>query len=123
MQASRLVGSLASSEINGTALAWERLALLLVMIGTTEVRAEPADARDHDMSWSLLSRNYFLHNDFRSPTRSGQSYRQEWAQGFIAEIESGFTTGAIGLGVDAHCFLGIKLDGGQGHAGTGLLAC
>ncbi|MDR6710559.1 hypothetical protein J2W83_000148 [Pseudomonas hunanensis] len=78
-------------------------------------------AQADESGWSLLSRNYLLHNDYRSPTGSGQSYRQEWAQGFIGELRSGFTAGTIGVGIDAHAFLGLKLDGGRGHAGTGLL--
>ncbi|CAI8992357.1 OprD family porin [Pseudomonas chlororaphis] len=69
----------------------------------------------------VLSRNFYLNNDYRSPTPAGKSYKQEWAQGFIASFESGFTPGAIGVGVDAHGFLGLKLDGGKGHSGTGLL--
>lgn len=78
-------------------------------------------AQADEAGWSLLSRNYFLHSDFRSPSASGQNYRQEWAQGFIGEVRSGFTAGTLGVGVDAHGFLGLKLDGGRGHAGTGLL--
>lgn len=75
----------------------------------------------HAADWSLLSRNYFLDNDYRSPGPNGQSLRREWAQGFIGRFSSDVTPGAIGLGVDAHAFLGLKLDGGRGHAGTGLL--
>ncbi|MGB8975678.1 MAG: OprD family porin [Pseudomonas capeferrum] len=81
----------------------------------------PALSQAEEPGWSLLSRNYFLHSDFRSPSGSGQNYRQEWAQGFIGEIRSGFTEGAVGVGIDAHGFLGLKLDGGRSHAGTGLL--
>ncbi|AZE05832.1 OprD family porin [Pseudomonas chlororaphis] len=72
-------------------------------------------------SLEVLSRNFYLNNDYRSPTPAGKSYKQEWAQGFIASFESGFTPGTIGVGVDAHGFLGLKLDGGKGHSGTGLL--
>jgi len=81
----------------------------------------PALAQADEAGWSLLSRNYFLHNDYRTPSASGQNYRQEWAQGFIGELRSGFTAGSVGVGVDVHGFLGLKLDGGRGHAGTGLL--
>lgn len=98
------------------ALTPERLALLAILVGTLEARADTGDA-----AWSLHGRNYFLHNDFRGSSPTDQSYQQEWAQGFIAEITSGFTPGSIGLGVDAHGFLGLKLDGGRGHAGTSLL--
>lgn len=69
----------------------------------------------------VLSRNFYLNNDYRTPTPAGKSYKQEWAQGFIASFESGFTPGTIGVGIDAHAFLGLKLDGGKGHSGTGLL--
>ncbi|MGR6738387.1 OprD family porin [Pseudomonas chlororaphis] len=72
-------------------------------------------------SLEVLSRNFYLNNDYRSPTPAGKSYKQEWAQGFIASFESGFTPGTIGVGLDAHGFLGLKLDGGKGHSGTGLL--
>lgn len=78
-----------------------------------------ADDSDEHGSWNLLLRNYFLHNDLRD--RPGQSYQQEWAQGFIGNLRSGFTEGKLRLGLDAHAFVGIKLDGGRGHAGTGLL--
>ncbi|XXF01612.1 OprD family porin [Pseudomonas sp. D3-10] len=72
-------------------------------------------------SLEVLSRNFYLNSDYRSPTPAGQSYKKEWAQGFIATFESGFTPGILGVGIDAHGFLGLKLDGGKGHAGTGLL--
>lgn len=94
--------------------ASRRLALLTTCAALGSAQAE-------DAGWSLLGRNYFLHNDYRTPSGSGQSYRQEWAQGFIGEVRSGFTDGTLGVGLDAHGFLGLKLDGGRGHAGTGLL--
>ncbi|RON80457.1 hypothetical protein BK635_16840 [Pseudomonas chlororaphis] len=72
-------------------------------------------------SLEVLSRNFYLNNDYRSPSPAGKSYKQEWAQGFIASFASGFTPGTVGVGVDAHGFLGLKLDGGKGHSGTGLL--
>ena len=74
-----------------------------------------------DAKGEVLSRNFFLSNDYRSPTPSGKNYKQEWAQGFIGTFASGFTEGALGLGLDAHAFYGLKLDGGRGHSGTGLL--
>jgi len=81
-----------------------------------------ANDADESGSWDLLLRNYFLHNDLRdNPGTGGPSYQQEWAQGFIGNLRSGFTDGSVGLGIDAHGFVGIKLDGGRGHAGTGLL--
>ncbi|WP_373874521.1 OprD family outer membrane porin [Pseudomonas tohonis] len=92
------------------------LAGLLLLAGSP-VHADTTPLAD----WSLLARNYLLDNEFRSTSPSGQAYRREWAQGFIANLESALTPGTLGLGVDLHAFLGLKLDGGRGHAGTGLL--
>ncbi|HEY0287467.1 MAG TPA: OprD family porin [Pseudomonas sp.] len=73
-----------------------------------------------DSTLNLLARNFFLQNDYRT-AHPEKSYKQEWAQGFIANLQSGFTQGTLGLGIDAHSFYGVKLDGGRGHSGTGLL--
>jgi len=82
---------------------------------------EAAQGFREGSSFEVLSRNFFLNNDFRTPSPTGKNYTQEWAQGFISSFESGFTEGTVGVGIDAHAFLGLKLDGGKGHSGTGLL--
>lgn len=74
-----------------------------------------------DAKAEVLSRNFYLSNDYRSPSPAGKNYKQEWAQGFIGTFASGFTEGIVGVGLDAHAFYGLKLDGGKGHSGTGLL--
>lgn len=78
-----------------------------------------------DSSLNILVRNYYLNRDFRSGTNgrgsSPNGYREEWAQGFIANFSSGYTPGLIGVGVDAHAYLGLKLDSGKGRTGSGLL--
>lgn len=69
--------------------------------------------------WSLLARNYLLHSDSHEPA---ERLRQEWAQGFIVSARTElFERGELRLGGEVHGFLGLKLDGGRGHAGTGLL--
>lgn len=70
---------------------------------------------------SVLVRNYFLHNDDRNDRVREQSYKQEWAQGFIGRFDSGYTPGWFGVGAEAHGFVGLRLDSGRGTAGTGLL--
>ncbi|MFV0888252.1 OprD family porin [Metapseudomonas otitidis] len=72
-----------------------------------------------DSSATLEARNIYLNRDFREGT--GQSKRDEWAQGFILNIESGFTEGTVGFGVDALGMVGVKLDSGKGRSGTDLL--
>ncbi|MGG2396852.1 OprD family porin [Pseudomonas sp. SH1-B] len=91
----------------------------MVVTGTSQQTL--ASTLEESGRWSLLLRNFALHNDLRDAPGNASSYQREWAQGFIGNLQSGFTEGDIGLGVDAHGFVGIKLDGGRGHAGTGLL--
>ncbi|MDQ0123580.1 hypothetical protein J2W17_002527 [Pseudomonas lini] len=98
--------------------------VLFMGTATTAMAAEPAPSRQGFVQGStleVLSRNFYLNSDYRSPSPAGKNYKEEWAQGFITSFESGFTPGTIGVGIDAHGFLGLKLDGGKGHSGTGLL--
>ncbi|NTZ94039.1 OprD family porin [Pseudomonas koreensis] len=96
-----------------------RFALLALLCAATDT----VFASDffNEAKTDVLSRNFFLSNDYRSPSPSGKNYKQEWAQGFIGTFTSGYTPGSVGFGIDAHAFLGLKLDGGKGHSGTGLL--
>ncbi|MGE8150065.1 OprD family porin [Pseudomonas vancouverensis] len=97
------------------------LSLLLAGTSTTALAEEPAQGFLDGATLGVLSRNFYLNSDYRTPSPSGKSYKAEWAQGFISSFESGFTQGTVGFGLDAHAFLGVKLDGGKGHSGTGLL--
>ncbi|HEY8331478.1 MAG TPA: OprD family porin [Pseudomonas sp.] len=73
-----------------------------------------------DSKASLELKNFYFNRDFRSNT-SGNHKAEEWAQGFILRMESGYTEGTIGMGVDAIGTLGLQLDSGRGTSGTGLL--
>lgn len=99
----------------------QRCLWLSILFAGPAVADEPAQGFLNGATLGVLSRNFYLNNDYRTPSPSGKSYKAEWAQGFIGSFESGFTEGAVGFGLDAHAFLGLKLDGGQGHSGTGLL--
>jgi len=73
-------------------------------------------------SATLQARNYYFSRNFSDIVGPNQqSKAEEWAQGFILRINSGYTQGAIGFGVDAIGMLGIKLDSGGGRINTGLL--
>jgi len=65
-------------------------------------------------------RNHYINRDFRQDN-APQSKAEEWAQGFTAKLESGFTDGPLGFGVDAMGQLGIKLDSSRDRRNTGLL--
>ena len=72
-----------------------------------------------DSKASLEARNFYFNRDFREG--AGQSKSEEWAQGFILRMNSGFTEGTVGFGADAIGMFGFKLDSGDGTAGSGLL--
>ena len=72
-----------------------------------------------DAKGSLSTQNYYFSHDFRDG--AGQVKREEWAQGFILKLESGYTEGTVGFGVDAMGMLGVKLDSSPDRTGTGLL--
>ncbi|MNM10400.1 Porin D precursor [compost metagenome] len=86
-----------------------------------------------DTKMSATLRNFYFNRDFRhghssatgtnafkpAALRSGRS--EEWAQGIMTNLASGFTPGVIGVGFDAYGFLGIRLDSGGGRAGLRLM--
>ncbi|MDY0250223.1 MAG: OprD family porin [Pseudomonas sp.] len=73
-----------------------------------------------DASGSLSLRNFYMNRDFRDNT-SGQSKAEDWGQGFMLRLQSGYTEGTVGVGVDALGLVGVKLDSGGGTGGTGTL--
>ncbi|PWK32162.1 OprD family porin [Pseudomonas sp. OV226] len=74
-----------------------------------------------DSTATLETRNMYFNRDFRDGTSAQQSKRDEWAQGFMLNLQSGYTDGTVGFGVDALGMLGIKLDSSPDRTGTGLL--
>lgn len=75
-----------------------------------------------DTTATLQARNYYFSRDFSDIVGpSQQSRSEEWAQGFILKVNSGYTQGTVGFGVDAIGLLGLKLDSGAGRVNTGLL--
>lgn len=54
-----------------------------------------------------------------SDDRSGGYDSKEAAQGFLLDIESGFTAGDVGFGIDAFAGFGMKLDGSVKKDGAG----
>ncbi|MNZ35542.1 Porin-like protein NicP precursor [compost metagenome] len=74
-----------------------------------------------DAKASLELRNFYYNRDFRNDD-ARQNKRDEWGQGFILNLQSGFTEGTLGFGVDALGLLGVKLDSSPDRTGSGLLA-
>ncbi|WP_024657997.1 OprD family porin [Pseudomonas syringae USA007] len=75
-----------------------------------------------DSKATIELRNFYFNRDFRNgPPTAQRDAAAEWAQGLMLRFESGYTPGTLGLGIDAVGMLGLKLDGGDGSGGTGLL--
>jgi hypothetical protein len=74
-----------------------------------------------DSSATFETRNMYFNRDFHDGTSAQQSKRDEWAQGFMLNLESGYTDGVVGFGIDALGMLGIKLDSSPDRTGSGLL--
>ncbi|WP_312928538.1 OprD family porin, partial [Stutzerimonas nitrititolerans] len=73
-------------------------------------------------SATLQARNYYFSRDFSDIVGANQqSKSEEWAQGFILNIKSGYTPGTVGFGIDVLGQLGIKLDSSADRVNTGLL--
>lgn len=73
-----------------------------------------------DTKAGLELRNFYFNRDFRQDNAS-QSKAEAWAQGFLLRVESGYTEGTVGVGIDALGLLGVKLDGGAGRTGSNLM--
>ena len=82
-----------------------------------------------DGKGSLTLRNFYMNRDYResglpgAPVHKGktQSKSEDWGQGFLLRLESGYTEGTVGLGVDALGLVGIKLNSGAGSGGANAL--
>ncbi|WP_306578722.1 OprD family porin [Pseudomonas sp.] len=100
---------------------------LALAIGLTT----PAFAEDEGFldgtQLQIINRNYFFSQDYRNGdftrnpnTGERQSQHREWGHGIIANLQSGFTQGTVGLGLDVQGLVGLKLDGGNGTVGNGV---
>lgn len=97
----------------------QRASLMLATLCCGFQSAAQADFLD-DGKGSLELRNFYFDRDFHGDSAT-QSRRAEWAQGFMLKLQSGYTPGPVGFGLDAVGMLGIKLDSSPDRSGTGLL--
>ncbi|QXI36275.1 OprD family porin [Pseudomonas xantholysinigenes] len=114
------------------------IALALPLLSLTPLAlADSAQSQSRgliaDSNWQLLNRSIFDQRDYRHGGRNGgarNAYKprherngkaEEWAYGVMGTFNSGFTQGPIGVGADAHAYLGAQLDSGGGRAGKARL--
>ncbi|QXH46121.1 OprD family porin [Pseudomonas xanthosomatis] len=96
--------------------------LFVALAATMPVAAQAdEDKADGFIEGSTLNLNFRNAYFNRNERNAGVRDKREWGQGAVARFESGYTPGTIGFGLDAHAMLGLKLDGGSGHAGTSIL--
>lgn len=107
-----------STSIHATRPHRARILLCLALSALTLSDRTRADFLE-DSTASLELKNYYFNRDYRDD--DGQSKREEWAQGFLLRLDSGFTEGPIGFGVDTIAMYGLKLDSSPYRSGTGLL--
>ncbi|MBU2140255.1 MAG: OprD family porin [Gammaproteobacteria bacterium] len=93
--------------------------LLSLAVSTALLAPSAHAAFIEDSSANLTATNIYLNRDFRQ--FDGQNKREEWGQGFLLDLKSGYTEGTVGFGLDAMGMLGLKLDSGKGRTGTDLL--
>ena len=99
-----------------------RKIITTLLVGAVAIQASTAMADFLEgATGSLELRNMYYSRDFRNEG-AAQSKRDEWAQGFILNLQSGFTQGRVGVGVDALGTLGVKLDSSPDRTGSGILA-
>ncbi|MHA6494754.1 OprD family porin [Pseudomonas borbori] len=111
-------------------MKWSVIALA-VTAGTTQMAAASSQSESkgfiEDTSFNIFNRALYMNRDFRNGGTNGAStsanpagYREETGLGIRLLLESGFTQGTVGVGVDAHSLSSIKIDGGRGKYGNGL---
>lgn len=90
-----------------------------IALGLIGCQVASADGFIEDTKVRLEARNFYYSGDFRDG--AGVSRRAEWAQGFLMNLESGFTQGPVGFGLDVLGFAGYQLDSSPDRSGSGLL--
>lgn len=113
-----------------------RSAILLALaspLALAESAQEQAKGLIEDSTWNVVNRTVYDNREYRhgasnsgarnayKPRAERNGYAEEWAYGLMGTLQSGFTQGLIGVGVDAHAYMGLKLDSGGGRAGKARL--
>ncbi|AHL76909.1 porin [Stutzerimonas stutzeri] len=94
--------------------------LLAATIAALVPLAASAEGFVDDTKITVNARNFYIGREFRDDSVQ-RTKAEEWTQSFILNIQSGYTPGPVGFGVDVLAGLAIKLDGGRGTYGTALL--
>lgn len=94
--------------------------VLAVAIAALTSLSASAEGFVEDTKINVTARNFYIGREFRDDSVE-RTKAEEWTQSFILNIQSGFTPGPVGFGVDVLAGVAVKLDGGGGTWGTALL--
>lgn len=109
------------------------LALLVSPLAMADSAQSTSNGFIEDSTWSLLNRTVYDNREYRNggsnsgarnaykPRAERNGYAEEWGYGLMGTLQSGFTQGTVGVGVDAHAYFGAQLDSGGGRAGKARL--
>ncbi|MFP3994687.1 OprD family porin [Pseudomonas capeferrum] len=99
---------------------WPVVPAVLCLAFATDLRAA---GFLEDSRANVDFRNLYFDRDFRQPggnQTNGQSQAREWGQAIALTLQSGFTQGALGVGVDVIAMTGLNLDSSRDRAGSGM---
>ena len=94
--------------------------LLAMSIAALIPLSAGAEGFVEDTKITVNARNFYINREFRDDSVQ-RTKAEEWTQSFILNIQSGYTPGPVGFGVDVLAGVAVKLDGGRGTFGTALL--
>ena len=115
----RLPGD-AESAVPASSYSGKTRTLALGLMGVSMMPAPLlAEGLVADSHGTLTLRNYYMDRDYKDD--GAKTAAREWAQGFMMNVESGFTPGKLGFGLDARALVGMKLDSSPDRSGTELL--
>jgi len=106
-------------------MKWSAIALAVTAAAGSQLAmaeafvSDQADAKGfvEDSTLNVLLRNYYFNRD----NNHGSHDLRDWTQGVHGVYSSGFTTGTIGVGVDAFAYGGLRLWGLDKYSGSGNL--
>ncbi|MBU6957692.1 OprD family porin [Pseudomonas sp. CVAP len=108
-------------------MKWSMIALAVTAAtGTQVAMAEPfvtdqADAKGfvEGASAGVVLKNYYFNRDKIDGKHDDQI---DWTQGVLGKFSSGYTQGTVGVRVEGFGDAGFRLDGSDGHSGTGNMS-
>jgi hypothetical protein len=94
------------------------IAFAIASAAPLTVQAGQADSKGfiEDSSFNIFARNAYFGRD----RMGGAQDKAEWGQSFVGKLNSGFTQGTVGVGVDILGQYAVRLDTGRGRNNSGI---